>query len=50
MYIGDYIQSAVSLQVDVVLEKKSGKKSAPSLTHSDSTLAGIDGMMYIDDT
>lgn len=46
MYIGDYIQSAVSLQVDVVLEKKQGKKSAPSLTHSDSTLAGIDGMMY----
>lgn len=25
MYIGDYIQSAVSLQVDVVLEKNRGK-------------------------
>lgn len=26
MYIGDYIQSAVSLQVDVVLKKKTGEK------------------------
>lgn len=46
MYIGDYIQSAGGCSP----RKKSGKKSAPSLTHSDSTLAGIDGMMYIDDT
>lgn len=26
MYIGDYIQSPVTLQADVVLEKKTGEK------------------------